>query len=386
MNYFFLCDSPTLETGFSRVSTNVLTRLNVPNKKVWALGYNGEPHDYDMQLFPANVNSSWEHPYNIQRFAEWILSYHGPKTLWTLYDPHRLKKFTPILEQLKADDCKIISYVPVDSPLQPDDLKFLQIPDLLVAYSAYGHSEIKKIAPDAPTIIIPHGYDPAFQPFPDDIDAKAGLFQGQLEDRCLIGCVNSNTERKALHRSIEILAELNEMSDNLYVMYMHCHSTKGHYDLPRIAYQLEQMENIIFADNFFHDDQAIIGRSSCDKGHLMALYNAFDIFLSTTYGEGWGLTISEAACCGTPICIPRNTVLPEIYREESAIWLPIHSTAHYSGKIVPDIHPKVAAQNIHQFVTEEFFLDDLRVNAKQDVEKFSWDDIGSVWNEIFSEL
>ena len=68
MNHFFLCDSPTLETGFARVSQNLLPRLDLPLKHVWALGYYGESHGFDANLYPANVNSSWESNENIERF------------------------------------------------------------------------------------------------------------------------------------------------------------------------------------------------------------------------------------------------------------------------------------------------------------------------------
>lgn len=46
--------------------------------------------------------------------------------------------------------------------------------------------------------------------------------------------------------------------------------------------------------------------------HLAALYNAADIFVSTSRGEGFGLTLAEAAACGVPIVAQNVSAIPEV--------------------------------------------------------------------------
>lgn len=379
MNHFFLCDSPTLESGFARVSQNLLPRFDVPKKHVWALGYNGEAHSFDANLYPANVNYSWEHPDRVDAFFQWLFSFRGESTLWVLHDPFRLRKFSEGFRIFKEQGGKIISYIPVDSPLEPEDEEYLRYVDIAVAYTEFGASEIRKIMPEKQVFVIPHGYDPDFQP----VEGMKEKFFPDLEDKCLIGVVNSNDTRKALHRSIETLQKLREKSDN-YVMYMHC-DPNGYYRIKELARSLGVLDSIIFADPFFGEG-ARIGQSTANKEVMIALYNSFDIFLSTSYGEGWGLTASEAATCGTPICIPDHTAFPNIYRRESALWIPADKTAYYNGKIVPDIDPQDAANVIDDYVNEEFFLNHKRIAAKADVERFSWDDMGNLWNQCFEQL
>jgi glycosyltransferase involved in cell wall biosynthesis len=42
------------------------------------------------------------------------------------------------------------------------------------------------------------------------------------------------------------------------------------------------------------------------------IYNASDLFLTTTLGEGWGLSFSEAAATKTPIIAPKSTSFIEM--------------------------------------------------------------------------
>ena len=48
-----------------------------------------------------------------------------------------------------------------------------------------------------------------------------------------------------------------------------------------------------------------------DEG-LCALYNAADLYLTTSLGEGWGLGVTEAMACGCPVAMGPHTSLWEI--------------------------------------------------------------------------
>ena len=45
---------------------------------------------------------------------------------------------------------------------------------------------------------------------------------------------------------------------------------------------------------------------------LVALYNAADLFVSTSMGEGFGLTLGEALACGVPIIAQNVSSIPEV--------------------------------------------------------------------------
>jgi len=45
---------------------------------------------------------------------------------------------------------------------------------------------------------------------------------------------------------------------------------------------------------------------------MAELYNAADLYLTTSLGEGWGLGITEALGCGCPAAVPMHTSCAEI--------------------------------------------------------------------------
>ena len=48
---------------------------------------------------------------------------------------------------------------------------------------------------------------------------------------------------------------------------------------------------------------------------LNGVYNAADVVISTSQGEGWGLTTTEAMAAGTPFIGPRHTTFVDILGE-----------------------------------------------------------------------
>jgi len=366
----FLCDSPTLDTGFAKVSRNILQRLDLKEKHVWALGYNGEPHNYNCNLYPANINSNWESDLNKQNFANFLFSFGSGSTLWTLHDPFRLRGFKDIFIAHKQNGGKLISYVPVDSPLEAKDAEFLDLVDVIVAYTKYGQEEIKKIVPHKNVVVIPHGFDPFFRKVEH---CKEVLFP-KFKDKILIGNINSNTQRKNLFRSLEIFYHLDQIKPNKYCMYFHC-NTNGFYDLKGLALKLGVLDKVIFADPFFENTR--IGKTNCSQEVLLGIYNSLDLFLTTSLGEGWGLTVSEAALCEVPICLPRNSAFNELYSEESCLWMEPKCTSFYNGNILNDVDAKLSAKLIHSRLKKH----DPSL-AKEDV-RYSWDDVCFYWNKIF---
>jgi glycosyltransferase involved in cell wall biosynthesis len=54
------------------------------------------------------------------------------------------------------------------------------------------------------------------------------------------------------------------------------------------------------------------GHPALAEVELVKYYNAADLYLSTSLGEGWGLGITEALASGCPVAIPNHTACREI--------------------------------------------------------------------------
>ena len=57
-----------------------------------------------------------------------------------------------------------------------------------------------------------------------------------------------------------------------------------------------------------------------DDARLNLYYNATDVGITTTAGEGWGLVSCEHGAAGIPQIVPRHTSLPEIW-QDAALYL-----------------------------------------------------------------
>ena len=58
---------------------------------------------------------------------------------------------------------------------------------------------------------------------------------------------------------------------------------------------------------------------------MAELYNVADVNISTTLGEGVGLSLIEASACGTTSIAPNNSAIPEMLGDTGHI---IKNTAH----------------------------------------------------------
>lgn len=378
MNYVFLGDSPTLETGFARVTKNIIPNLRLPNKHTWGIGYRGLPHDYNFNIYSANINSSWLDSQNRERFQDFLLALEGPIVLWCIHDAFRLAQFKGIFKRIRKEkELTIVAYIPVDSYLDEKDGEFISIVDIPVAYTEFGAKNIRRFT-DKKVKVIPHGNDQDFRKI-ENFD-RTNYFPQLHQGLKLIGIVNSNSERKNLFRSMEIFKEL-IAKDNSWRLYAHCDS-KGFFDLKKISEEMGLQQFIIFGDPYFNSN--IIGHTACSKEELINVYNCFDLLLSTSYGEGWGLTATEAASCGVPLALHKSTAHEEIFDDNSCIFLPSSRKAYYDTKIVGDLDPIESSEIIHR----EFQQRDLNAQtyaAKKIVDSFNWDKINNDWQNTLLE-
>lgn len=329
-----LCDSPTAGTGFGRVSKNILERWHGyggVTVDVWAINFEGWNYDRTpLRLFPAGM-WNWNSNDKLNQFLRQLIE--GKYThLWMLMDPHALSvgRFPQELRRLcKEHGIKVMLYYPVDAPLEREWLSILEAVDVAVTFTDYGKAETRKALGKSlwPIQVIPHGIDPVFRALPaaERIKyRKMELVMSQTEtidfiqpDDFLIVNVNKNEWRKDPLRSLEIVKGLREAGvPAKLVMRMQPHSAMGGIALDMAAKQL----GLTYGKEWVH-----IGEIPDEE--LCGLYNAADLYLTTSLGEGWGLGVTEALACHTPVAMANHTSLFEIGRlftdPGQTIWLPM---------------------------------------------------------------
>ena len=122
------------------------------------------------------------------------------------------------------------------------------------------------------------------------------------DDTFLMLGVNKNEWRKDPLRMLEILVGLRRLDvPAKLLLRMDPMSAMGGIHLELAAKQL----GLTYGKEWCHmgpvDDEVLAG-----------LYNAADLYLTTSLGEGWGLGVTEAMACHTPVAMPRHTSLAEI--------------------------------------------------------------------------
>jgi glycosyltransferase involved in cell wall biosynthesis len=145
---------------------------------------------------------------------------------------------------------------------------------------------------------------------PDRLEVKTKL---DMPDAFIVGMVAANKgypSRKAFPECIEAFAQFHSRHKDS-VLYLH--TMRGEFgetesmNLPELCdyHGLEVGKDVIFPDQY----QLLIGYSD---EYMNALYNSFDVLLSPSLGEGFGVPIVEAQAAGCPVIVGDWTAMSEL--------------------------------------------------------------------------
>ena len=290
-------------------------------------------------LYPAGGGGNWASPVNLERFLRQLAT-GGYTHCFILQDTFQ---FTPDFCQTfrmvcSRNNIRSLLYFPVDAPLEREWVDVIRAVDVAVAYTDYGAAEAQKHLTArgmrVPLHVLPHGVDrEIYQPHADraadrtmwKIMLENGKEANWLrpEDFCLLS-VNANQRRKDPARPLEILAELIRRGVPARLA-LHCRAkTVYGCDLEAVGRQLglELWRDWVHSGDLFGPgDTTVMGRdaqgkpligSSVSQLDLARMYNAADLCLSTSLGEGWGFSFTEALACGCPVALPLHTSCEEL--------------------------------------------------------------------------
>ena len=158
------------------------------------------------------------------------------------------------------------------------------------------------------------------------------------------------------------------------------------------------IRGIMLQTNLVEDkDYKLLPKQYEDEGMpvdmLNKLYNASDVSLSTTLGEGWGLGFSESAACKVPIIAPYTTSFMEMsnYGKNAYMLEIINPICNHVDNIIreqTDIYE--VADTILQVAKDKYLDSDglskqklMVENSYKWVKKLEWADICKQWIEYF---
>lgn len=300
---FFAKDAPQVNSGYGKCCRNICTRLQKAgfNMSIAAtVGNKASPiYEYEgIKVLPGAEDA----------FAEDVLLNHyhyvGADLLITQFDVWPLSQ---IYRFAKDGLINWLPYVPID--FYPIDQKIhhkLRHAIHVATMCNWADQELSKL--DFKCTTIHHGINKDIHKYLPGQKSALKAAIGFEPDCFLIGMVQANQlYRKAWEEQLQGVAlfikQHPEIKTRLYI-----HSlprTEQGYDLTVLLQEYGLANVTILADPY----NWVIG---INEENLAKIYNSFDVLLSATAGEGFGLPVIEAQACGVPVVATNCMSFPEL--------------------------------------------------------------------------
>jgi glycosyltransferase involved in cell wall biosynthesis len=261
----------------------------------------------------------------------------------------------------------ILGYMPIDGNDSPKSWDLLVPRVRRIAMSHFGQAAM----PEAPVVY--HGVNTAVFKPQDKKEAKRAL--GFDPDRFLVLRVDKNSFRKDYPDTWRALRPLMRKYSDIDV-HFHC--------LP-VAFDGNDLRAFAWNDDGIRDrltfSPDLTGWSGWLVENLALLYAAADVFISTSWGEGFGLTLLEAMACGTSVIAQDCSAITEVVGDGGTLIPPAGRIATPMGQdqCLPDVAAFTSA--IEHFYNSAGLRKTLRANAIKQAAKFSWDEAARRMNE-----
>ena len=298
----FLADAGA-HTGFAKVTESIGNRLVDDygmDVSCLAVNYRGDYWPTKMKLYVPTMLDKMD-IYGKGRFIE-MLGTIEPDVVVILNDPAIILQFlidNPFdPDRILLRYRPLLTYIPVDGYNMPPAWEILDKVSMRVAMSKFGQDSMPG------SKLVHHGVDTkTFTPM-NKKEAKKAL--GMDPKRFLILRVDKNSIRKNYADTWRAVRPLMRKYPDIDV-HFHCHSNT--MDGVSLKAYTSLDEDIRDRLTFSKDLGPFTG---WPEEQMRVLYSAADLFISTSYGEGFGLTIAEALACGTPVVAQNVSAIPEV--------------------------------------------------------------------------
>jgi D-inositol-3-phosphate glycosyltransferase len=345
-------------TGFGTVTHNLATRWCAMGHEVHiiAINYRGDEWDVPYKLYappPGDVYAYKE--------LRGMIDYVQPDVFFVLND------LDVILNGWVMLDCKwpipTVIYTPIDGVNLPREW-FLPArqANTVVAMSKFGQCVFRDEG-NIDAHVIYHGVEhDIFRRFMSRDKAKQAI---GLDGRFVVLAINRNSFRKNYYDTFRVFSEFHKRHEDAFLL-IHAvrNDVGGNLNILIEKYGLHDCVRISDPGETF------IG---LPKSTLALYYNAADIKISTSIGEGFGLTDAEAIACGTPVVAQDFSATSEVVGPGGILVKPERhlTTERMMDFALPDVDGFVEAlERLYQDVAlRELLGNQGMAHARQ----FDWD-------------
>ena len=298
MRILWQAPSPFCQTGYGMQTALATKRIKAMGHDLAIFAYvglEGAKVDWgDIPIYPnpnkdygvKNVPSYYDHwqaDVLISLVDVWVIPGMEPRLRWVPWTPIDHKPPPPLVEHVLKTSIGLVKPI---------------------AMSKFGQDEMAKLGIDS--YYIPHTVNTnIFAPRDEWRESARSKYNWQ--DKFVIGTVGVNSEERknygAAMKGVQLFASKHK-GEVVYYMHTDPFRAEG-LNLERLRAALGLQDMTFFPSRV----EAVIG---IDQVTLSRMYNALDVFLLPTKGEGFGLPTMEAQSCACPVIISDNTTGPEL--------------------------------------------------------------------------
>lgn len=379
---FIIADAGA-DTGFASVTHNLVENLyDKWDIHILAINYQGDPHPIQSKAKMYNPSAKVQGDfYGTARIAE-LMQTVKPDVVFMINDPWVASSYAPIIAKSPYKG-PIVLYTPIDGKnVMADYITALNDFTHVVGYTQFGVDQLKAGGLTIPTSVIPHGVNKKLWKPTDRFDARDK--QGFGQDWFIVNVTDRNQIRKRIDLAFYYFADWVHSTNKPDTVRLHYHG--GMEDEGWNLFQLAEAFGI--KDRLIISAPNITAQNGIPLELMPYFYAPADVGLSTTMGEGWGLTTHERMAMRIPMIVPEYSALGE-WAKGGVHYTKISDIPYFNIRNlntkggIPDMQSTVDA-------LEALYVDkDYREHIAQKgyelatQSKFSWRSIALQFNSVF---
>ena len=317
--WLWLTNAPFTATGYGIQCREIATRMIAAGHEV-AVACN-----FGLSGSALNWQGMTLYPLRMQQHCADVIGYYaqhfGADVVITLYDVWALP--ADIRERIYTPWAAM---VPVDGlPINEQTVQRLKQAQYVIAYSQYARQALEQLGFEVD--YCPHGIDTKV--FKPGDKAKARQALGFPPDAFVISTVAANKGYPARKAWPEMMAAYARFKQDHPKALWYCHTTKTPYGSGGDGIYFDKMRDAIGLPKgaLAFPDQGALAVGVPDE-QIAMVYQASDVLLLASMGEGFGLPVLEAQACGCPVITQDCSAMTELTMNGIAIkpmqsmWLP----------------------------------------------------------------
>ena len=381
----FIIADAGVDTGFAQVTHNLVEHLaDRWNIHIMAINYYGDPHPIQAKAKLYNPSARQQGDYYGTARVRELLYTIKPDVILLINDPWVAVSYVPLLQGYEAPK---VLYVPIDAQninaefVTPLNDSFTHV----IGYTQFGINELRKSGLTTATSVIPHGVNKKLYKPIDRNEARQR--NGFGNDWFIVNVTDRNQIRKRIDLALHYFSEWVTRTNKPESVKIHYHGAiqdEG-WDILQLANALGMKDRLIItAPN-------ITAANGLPLELMPYIYGVADIGLSTTMGEGWGLTTHERMAMKIPMIVPNYSALGE-WANGGVHYVDIHPIPYYNIRGlntkggIPDMESTIHA--LETMYTDKAYRSDIAEKGYKLATKatFEWRNIAQEFNVVFRSV